>query len=62
LISRASGRHRQRAARCLEKKAGDKAFKVHIEGYNCLDYFKSGAEGDGPASSSLEPFAQTFCA
>lgn len=29
-------------------KAGDKTFKVHLDGYNMLDYFKSGGEGDGP--------------
>ena len=29
-------------------KAGDKSFKVHLDGYNMLDYFKSGGEGDGP--------------
>ena len=29
-------------------KAGDKSFKVHLDGYDMLDYFKSGGEGDGP--------------
>jgi arylsulfatase A-like enzyme len=29
-------------------KAGDKSFKVHLDGYNMMDYFKSGGEGDGP--------------
>ncbi len=29
-------------------KAGDKEFKVHLDGYNMLDYFKSGGEGAGP--------------
>jgi arylsulfatase A-like enzyme len=29
-------------------KAGDKTFKVHLDGYNMLDYFKSGGEGSGP--------------
>lgn len=29
-------------------KAGDKTFKVHLDGYNMLDYFKSGGEGPGP--------------
>jgi arylsulfatase len=29
-------------------KAGDKTFKVHLDGYNMLDYFTSGGEGDGP--------------
>ena len=29
-------------------KAGDKTFKVHLDGYNMLDYFKSGGEGNGP--------------
>ena len=61
MISRGIGRHGQRAARRLERKSGDKASKVHIECYNWLDYFKSRGEGDGPASSSLEPFAQTVC-
>ena len=28
--------------------AGDKTFKVHLDGYNMLDYFKKGGEGDGP--------------
>ena len=29
-------------------KAGDKTFKVHLDGYNMLDYFAKGGEGDGP--------------
>ncbi|MBW2238680.1 MAG: arylsulfatase [Deltaproteobacteria bacterium] len=29
-------------------KAGKKKFKVHLDGYNMLDYFKKGGEGDGP--------------
>ena len=29
-------------------KAGKKKFKVHLDGYNMLDYFKSGGEGVGP--------------
>jgi len=29
-------------------KAGEKEFKVHLDGYNMLDYFKTGGEGDGP--------------
>ncbi|MHC4819478.1 MAG: arylsulfatase [Planctomycetota bacterium] len=29
-------------------KAGEKTFKVHLDGYNMLDYWKSGGEGDGP--------------
>ncbi len=29
-------------------QAGDKTFKVHLDGYDMLDYFKSGGEGDGP--------------
>jgi len=29
-------------------KAGDKNFKVHLDGYDMLDYFKSGGEGAGP--------------
>ena len=29
-------------------KAGEKTFKVHLDGYNMLDYFEKGAEGDGP--------------
>jgi len=29
-------------------KAGNKTFNVHLDGYNMLDYFKSGGEGDGP--------------
>ena len=28
--------------------AGDKTFKVHLDGYNMLDYFMSGGEGEGP--------------
>ena len=28
--------------------AGDKTFKVHLDGYNMLDYWKSGGEGAGP--------------
>ena len=27
---------------------GDKKFRVHLDGYNMLDYFKSGGESDGP--------------
>jgi arylsulfatase A-like enzyme len=27
---------------------GDKTFKVHLDGYDMLDYFKSGGEGEGP--------------
>ena len=30
------------------QKAGDKTFKVHLDGYNMLDYFKSGGEGKSP--------------
>jgi arylsulfatase len=29
-------------------KAGDKTFKVHLDGYDMLEYFKSGGEGSGP--------------
>jgi len=29
-------------------KAAGKIFKVHLDGYNVLDYFKSGGEGEGP--------------
>ena len=29
-------------------KAGEKTFKVHLDGYNMLDYFQSGGEGPGP--------------
>jgi arylsulfatase A-like enzyme len=29
-------------------KAGDKDFKVHLDGYNMLDYFATGGEGEGP--------------
>jgi arylsulfatase A-like enzyme len=29
-------------------KAGNKTFKVHLDGYNMLDYFNSGGEGDSP--------------
>ncbi len=29
-------------------KVGDETFKVHLDGYNMLDYFESGGEGDGP--------------
>jgi len=29
-------------------RAGDKTFKVHLDGYNMLDYFKSGGEGPSP--------------
>jgi arylsulfatase len=29
-------------------RAGDKTFRVHLDGYNMLDYFKSGGEGEGP--------------
>jgi arylsulfatase A-like enzyme len=29
-------------------RAGDKKFKVHLDGYNMLDFFKSGGEGAGP--------------
>jgi arylsulfatase A-like enzyme len=29
-------------------KAGDKTFKVHLDGYNMLDYFMKGGEGEGP--------------
>ena len=29
-------------------QAGDKTFRVHLDGYNMLDYFMSGGEGDGP--------------
>lgn len=29
-------------------KVGDAEFKVHLDGYNMLDYFKSGGEGAGP--------------
>jgi arylsulfatase len=29
-------------------QAGDKTFNVHLDGYNMLDYFKSGGEGEGP--------------
>jgi len=47
LISRGGRRHRQRAARRLESKEGPKAFKVHLDGYDMLDYFKKGGEGDG---------------
>jgi hypothetical protein len=46
LISSGGGRHRQRAARCLEIKAGGKVFKDHLDGYDVLDYFKKGGEGD----------------
>jgi arylsulfatase len=28
-------------------KAGDKSYKVHLDGYNMLDYFRAGGEGDG---------------
>jgi arylsulfatase A-like enzyme len=31
-------------------KAGDETFKVHLDGYDMLDYFKSGGEGRGPRS------------
>jgi arylsulfatase len=29
-------------------QAGEKSFKVHLDGYNMLDYFTNGGEGDGP--------------
>ncbi len=29
-------------------QAGDKNFKVHLDGYNMLEYLKSGGEGAGP--------------
>ena len=29
-------------------KAGDKTFKVHLDGYNMLPYFEEGGEGEGP--------------
>ena len=29
-------------------QAADKNFKVHLDGYNMLDYFEKGGEGDGP--------------
>jgi arylsulfatase A-like enzyme len=29
-------------------QAGDKKFKVHLDGYNMVDYFASGGKGDGP--------------
>ncbi len=29
-------------------KAGDKTFNVHLDGYNMLDYWKNGGEGEGP--------------
>ena len=29
-------------------KAGDKTFKVHLDGYDMTDYFASGGEGEGP--------------
>ena len=29
-------------------QAGDKNFKVHLDGYNMLDYFAKGGEGDSP--------------
>ncbi|MHC4341187.1 MAG: arylsulfatase, partial [Planctomycetota bacterium] len=29
-------------------QAGDKTFKVHLDGYNMLDYWKSGGQGNGP--------------
>ena len=29
-------------------RAGDKRFKVHLDGYSMLDYFRSGGEGAGP--------------
>ena len=29
-------------------KAAGKSFKAHLDGYNMLDYFSSGGEGDGP--------------
>jgi hypothetical protein len=40
------GRHGQRAARCLETRAGGKALKVHLGGYDMLDDFKNGGEGE----------------
>jgi arylsulfatase len=30
------------------QQLGDKAFRVHLDGYNMLDYWKSGGEGEGP--------------
>jgi arylsulfatase len=29
-------------------RAGDKTFKVHLDGYNMLEYLQSGGEGPGP--------------
>jgi len=29
-------------------KANNKTFKVHLDGYNMMDYFTSGGQGDGP--------------
>ena len=29
-------------------QADNKSFNVHLDGYNMLDYFKSGGEGPGP--------------
>ena len=29
-------------------QAGNKTFRVHLDGYNMLDYLESGGEGDGP--------------
>jgi arylsulfatase len=29
-------------------KAGDKTYNVHLDGYNMLDYFRSGGKGPGP--------------
>jgi hypothetical protein len=47
LISRGSGRRHQCAAWRLERKAEDKVFKDHLAGYDMLDYFEKGGEGDG---------------
>jgi arylsulfatase len=52
LINRCSGRHGQRAARRLERKARDKAFKVHIDDYNLLPY-PMGKEEKSPQEEFL---------
>jgi hypothetical protein len=33
--------------RSLESKEGNKAFKVHLYGYDMFDYFKKCGESDG---------------
>ncbi|MEN8690943.1 MAG: hypothetical protein AB1Z20_12640 [Desulfobacterales bacterium] len=47
MINRGSGQQHQHAACRLERKAEDKVFKDHLDGYDMLDYFKKCGESDG---------------